>query len=164
MGDEGNLTSGFPFFVDLPDEAAAAKRADRYEQMNEMFNETVAEGELPEPNDPGTFDRAKIQWSEYEVMAERRDALRRFRELGTWRQQMVWPLAATPCVDARSFRIGNCLIINWVFERGTITMAMNPTDHPYDIPCEITSHPVSTGEFSQHGNVLRLGAWSAVVW
>jgi malto-oligosyltrehalose trehalohydrolase len=164
MGDEGNLVSGFPFFVDVPTEAAAAKRADRYKQMNEMFNERVGDGELPEPNDPQTFERAKLRWFEYDEKEERRASLRRFRELAGWRRAMVWPRAATPCLKAKCSRVGNCLILNWVFENGTLTMALNPSDHAHDVPCQITDHPVSTGEFSQHGDLLRLGGWSAVAW
>lgn len=164
MGDEGNLPSGFPFFVDLPEAAAAAKRAERYQQMHGMFHEDIAEGDLPEPNDPATFEQAKIRWQQYEDLAERRAAIERFRELGRWRRQKVWPLTATPCTDARSFRLGNCLIVNWDFEAGTLTMALNPTDGVHDLPWQITDHPVSTGEFSQQGEVLRLGPWSALAW
>lgn len=164
MGDEGNLTSGFPFFVDLTDAAAAPKRDDRYQQMREMFHEAVKEGALPDPNDPKTFEQAKLRWHEYSDMGERLSALERFRELGRWRQAKVWPLTATPCVDAKSFRIGNCLIVNWVFQRGTLTMALNPTDQPHDLPCRITDNPVSSGDFSQNHDILRLGEWSAVAW
>jgi maltooligosyltrehalose trehalohydrolase len=164
MGDEGNLSTGFPFFVDLSGTDAAPKREDRYKQMKEMFNETVADGALPDPNDPKTFEQAKLRWHEYDDMSRRRSALERFRELGRWRQEKVWPLTATPCVDAKSFRIGNCLIVNWVFQSGTLTMALNPTDRPHDLHCRITDNPVSTGQFSQHHEILRLGDWSAVAW
>jgi maltooligosyltrehalose trehalohydrolase len=164
MGDEGNLTSGFPFFVDLPDEAARAKSDDRYEQMRDMFKEEVKPGDLPEPNDLATFEVAKLPWEDYANLPERRAALDRFRTLARWRRQKLWPLAATPCLDAKSARHGNCIIVSWVFEAGTLSMALNPTAGPADIGCEVNSEPVSTGEFSQHGDVLRLGAWSAVAW
>jgi maltooligosyltrehalose trehalohydrolase len=61
-------------------------------------------------------------------------------------------------------RLGNCLIVHWIFAAGTLTMALNPTDRPDDIVCTIDRRPVSTGDFSQQGQVLRLGAWTAVVW
>ena len=128
MGDEGNLHSGFPFFVDLPAEAAAAKQADRYGQMKGMFHENIEQGGLPDPNDPAHFEQARLRWSEFDEKPERRAALDRFRQLGGWRRDMVWPLAATPCVDAQFVPHGNCLIVNWVFEIGTLTMALNPTD------------------------------------
>jgi len=163
MGDEGNLRSPFPYFLDMPADAAAKKAKDRYTQMKGMFHETISEGDLPDPNDRATFEKARLPWQEFES-SERRAALERFRQLGEWRRRLVWPLTATPCTDARSFRIGNCLIVNWMFEAGTLTMALNPTDQPHDIACQINGNPVSTGDFSQDGEVLRLGPWSAVVW
>jgi maltooligosyltrehalose trehalohydrolase len=77
---------------------------------------------------------------------------------------MVWPLAATPCTGSVSARQGNCIIVNWRFEAGTLSMALNPTASPHDIGCLVTGRPVSTGDWSRHGDVLRLGAWSAVAW
>ncbi len=164
MGDEGNLASPFPFFFDLPKNVAAEKDRDRYEQMAKIFNDPVKPGGLPDPNDPATFQSAKLPWEEYANREERRAALERFRQLLGWRRDRLWPLSATPCLDAKTARQGNCLIINWVFEAGTLSMAVNPTDAPADIACLITGSPVSTGDFAQNGAVLRLGAWSAVAW
>jgi maltooligosyltrehalose trehalohydrolase len=163
MGEEGHLCSSFPFFVDLPEAAAAAKQVDRYDQMRKIFNEEVELGELPDPNDPETFDKAKLRWEDFSV-DRYSEALARFRTLASYRRDKVWPLAATPCLDARTARVGNCLIINWIFEAGTLSMALNPNDHPGDIACIVTGPPVSTGQYSQNGDVLRLGAWSAIVW
>jgi maltooligosyltrehalose trehalohydrolase len=163
MGDEANVGSPFPFFVDLHEEAAQHKRDDRYKQMREIFNEDVKDGGLPDPNDPATFEMAKLRWDEY-YDAERRAALERFRTLARFRREMVWPLAATACLSSSSARQGNCLIVNWAFQAGTLSMALNPSDNPMDIACVICGAPVSTGEFSQHGEVLRLGGWSAVAW
>src|SRR5690606_34381176 len=56
MGDEGQLTTPFPFFVDVEDKAAERIRADRYEQMRTTFHQPdVADGDLPDPNDAETF-------------------------------------------------------------------------------------------------------------
>lgn len=163
MGDEANLTSGFPFFVDLPEGPARAKREDRYKQMAEMFGDEVEEGELPEPNDPSTFAMAKLPWQDY-TKKDRLDALDRFRTLARWRRERLWQLAATPCLEARTARQGNCLIVTWQFEGGALSMALNPTSSPADIGCGLNGDTVSTGEHSAHGEVLRLGAWSAVAW
>lgn len=164
MGDEGNLDSPFPFFIDLPEDAAKPKRDDRYKQMREIFHQDVEDGDLPEPNDPGTFEMAKVPWDDYARFPERRDALNHFRQLAQWRRDKVWPLSASPCLDAKSVRQGNCLIVSWVFEAGTLSMALNPTDRPADLACLVHDHSVSTGEYSQLGDVLRLGPWSAVAW
>src|SRR5690606_21362941 len=55
VGEEGHLRSKFPFFTDLPEEAAKAKQDDRYDQMEKIFNEDVPEEGLPWPNDVATF-------------------------------------------------------------------------------------------------------------
>ena len=163
MGDEGNLGSPFPFFVDLPPGAAEAVRADRYVQMREMFNEDVPDGALPDPNDPQTFEAAKLPWEDFHQQGHR-DALDRFRMLAGFRRDHVWPLAATPCLDARSSRQGNSLIVNWEFEAGTLSMALNPVDSPCEIACVVHGTPVSTGTVAQAGDNLQLGPWSAVAW
>jgi len=163
MGDEANLTSGFPFFVDLPPEAAAAKAEERYRQMHDMFHDEVAPGGLPDPNDPGTFETAKLAWSAYE-QPEHRAALERFRQLARWRRDRLWPLAATPCLEAVTARQGNCLIVSWVFEAGTLSMALNPTPHAFALNCLVQGPALSTGSFVQQGDLLHLGPWSAVAW
>lgn len=163
MGEEAHMRTPFPFFVDLSDEDAEVVRYDRYKQMRESFEEDIEPGELPDPNAPETFESAKLDWSDYEN-PERLAALERFRTLAAWRRDHIWPLAATHCVDAKSTRLGNAVIVNWVFEAGTLTMAINASDHPSDIPCLITGAPISTGRFSQTGEVLRLCSWSAVAW
>lgn len=163
MGEEGHLRTPFPFFIDLPGEAAEPKRADRYKQMRESFGEDVEDGQLPDPNAPETFMRAKLDWADYEN-PERRAALDRFRQLAGWRRDYLWPLPGTPCIDAKTVRQGTAIVVNWIFEAGTLTMALNPSDRPADIGCVITGSPLSTGQFSQDGQVLRLCAWSAVAW
>jgi len=164
MGDEGNLGTPFPFFFDLPEAVAKEKRDDRYDQLQNIFKHEVGPEGLPDPNDPATFQMAKLPWQDYESWPERRAALDRFRMLAGWRRERLWPLSATPCLDARTARQGNCLIVNWVFEAGILSMALNPSNLPADLNCTITAAPLSTGEFSQHGEVLRLGPWSAVAW
>jgi len=164
MGDEGNFSSPFPFFFDLPEKAAKSKRDDRYEQMRNVFKQEVPPEGLPDPNDLATFQSAKLDWLEYQRMPERRAALDRFRQLASWRRDRLWPLSSTPCLDAKTSRQGNRLILNWVFEAGMLSMALNPTNNAADLACIITGPPVSTGDFSQEGEVLRLGPWSAVAW
>lgn len=163
MGEEGQLRTPFPFFTDLPDAAAKAKQDDRYKQMEEMFNETVPEAGLPDPNDLATFEQAKLGWSDFEA-PEHRAALGRFRQLTAWRREKLWPLSASPHLDTKSYRYGNCLLVSWVFENGTLTMALNPSDQAGVLNCSLDGVPACTGEYSQDGRVLRLGPWSAVAW
>jgi malto-oligosyltrehalose trehalohydrolase len=163
MGDEASLASSFPFFVDMSDEEGEKANQRRYKEMSEMFMEPVEDGDLPHPNDPLTFEMAKLPWDAFGE-DQHLASLRRFRELASFRREKVWPLSATPCTDATSARHGQGLIINWMFQAGTLTLALNPTAAPLDMPCLIQGAPVSTGDFHQHGEVLRLGTWSAIAW
>lgn len=163
MGEEAHLCTPFPFFVDLPEDDAADVRDDRYEQMRKIFDEDVEEGDLPDPNAIGTFESAKLDWADYSK-PEPQAALERFRLLAAWRRDCVWPLSATRCLDAQTARQGTAIVVSWVYEAGVFTMALNAGDQPADIACVVTGHPVTTGEHEQHGDVLRLGRWSAVAW
>jgi maltooligosyltrehalose trehalohydrolase len=163
IGEEAHLRTHFPFFIDLPEEAAKPKRDDRYKQMRETFDEEVEDGELPDPNDPATFQMAKVDWSDF-ARQQQVEALTRFRQLALWRKDHIWPLAASRYLDAKSARQGNGLVVSWIFEAGTLTMALNADERPADIACVITAPPIAAGTYEQHGEVLRLGAWSAVAW
>lgn len=163
MGEEGNLRSPFPFFVDLPEDLGNAKAETRLEEMAIVFNERVPEGGLPHPNDPATFERAKLPWTDFNH-DENRAALERFRELARLRRELVWPLTRTICLASNSTRQGNGIIVNWVFEAGTLSMALNASDASTDLHCGLYGDPISTGEYDHQGNVMRLGPWSAVVW
>jgi len=163
MGEEANVRTHFPFFVDLPEQAAEAKRDERYRQMTELFDEDVPPQGLPDPNDPATFEMAKLDWEHFDT-EEGRAALERFRTLMRFRKDMLWPLAKTPCRDARTARQGNGIIVTWEFEAGNLTMALNPQDVPADLDCTIDRKPVTTGAVSVNDDVLRLGPWSACAW
>lgn len=163
MGEEAHLRTPFPFFIDLPPGPAKAKRDDREQQMRDIFKEAIPPRGLPDPNEESTFAIAKLAWSDFETEIGQA-ALQRFRQLAALRRERIWPLAATPCLDATTARQGQCLIVNWIFEGGILSMALNPNSHPADLNCLIKGHPVSTGAFSQNGDVLRLGACSAVSW
>jgi maltooligosyltrehalose trehalohydrolase len=163
MGDEANLNAPFPFFVDFDTADGDAADQRRYKEMREIFNEEVADGGLPHPNDPATFEKAKLPWAAYEK-EEHRAALTRFRELAGFRRDIVWPLTATPCEDATSARHEQGIIVSWIFAAGALNLALNPSGHALDMPCTLTGAPLSTGSFDLQGDVLRLGPWSAVAW
>src|SRR5690606_27250533 len=93
-----------------------------------------------------------------------RDSLERFRQFAAWRRDLLWRLAATPCLDATVVRQGNCLILNWTFAAGILSLVVNPTDATQDCACLICSRSIARGHYEQHGDVLRLGPWAAVAW
>ena len=164
MGDEANLETPFPFFFDLPEAFAAKKRNDRYVQLRDIFRFEIGPQGLPDPGEISTYEAAKLDWAEYSNRPERSAALDRFRTLAAWRRERVWPLAKTPCLEARTVRQGNCLVVTWRFEVATHSIALNPTDTQADMACIVAAPPVWTGDFIQNGEVLRLGSWSAVSW
>jgi malto-oligosyltrehalose trehalohydrolase len=163
MGEEAHLRCTFNFFVDLPDGAGKAKRADREKQMKEMFHQDAAYGTVTDPNAPEAFEHSKLAWAEF-AEPERQAALNRFRQLSGWRRELVWPLLKTKCLKSVSSRHDQCITVTWEFEAGWLTLALNPSDWPHDIPCVIRALPSTTGWFDQNGETLRLGAWSAVAW
>lgn len=163
MGEEAHATTPFPFFCDLSEDRADIVRADRYKQMRENFKEDVGQGGLPDPNALETFKKAVIDWNAFD-QPDRAASLERFRSLADWRKTHLWPLAATHCLDARTGRQGTAIVVSWIFEAGVLTMALNASDNPSDLACLVTNAPITTGDHSQQGDVLRLGPWSAIAW
>jgi len=164
MGDEAWLTSKFPFFYDLPEPAASQKRQDRYTQMKSIFNEDVEEGGLPDPQDPATFQMAKVDWSQLEQPAHR-EALDDFRAIAALRREQIWPLAATRCLDARSARQGSSgIICSWQYEAGCHNMALNPSDDEIEMSFQCGDAAATVGDVGVDGEQVRLGPWSAVIW
>ncbi len=53
------------------------------EQMREIFKEQVEDGGLPDPQDPRTFEMAKLDWGELD-QPRHREALDHFRHI--WRR------------------------------------------------------------------------------
>ncbi len=163
MGEEAHLRSPFPFFIDFPEQEAEAKRQDRDRQMREIFKEDVDEDGLPDPNDRATFLSAKIDWEAF-ASQQSQAALARFKTLNAWRKSHLWPLAATTCLDARSERIGRAIRVSWLYEAGTLVMALNPSDTSHDLPWAIAEDVLCTGIFERRPDGVRLGSWSAIAW
>jgi malto-oligosyltrehalose trehalohydrolase len=163
MGDEGWLTSKFPFFYDLPEPAASEKRDDRYDQMKNIFNEEVEEGGLPDPQDPTTFEMAKLDWSQYE-QPQNREAIENFRYMAALRREQIWPLSATKCLNAWSARQGNGIICSWQYEAGCHNMALNPTDTEIEMSFRCCDTAATVGNYRRDGERVWLGPWSAVIW
>ncbi|SMQ68746.1 maltooligosyl trehalose hydrolase [Devosia lucknowensis] len=163
MGEEAQVRSPFPYFFDLPEDAAAPKREDRYRQMREIFEQPVENGTLPDPNAVETFESARLDWAVLDGPTTR-PALERFRQLAAWRRQHVWPLLATKCLDAKSSRSGNAIHVRWIFEGGALAMVLNASATADEIGCVMAGEVVTTGSVAQHGARVRLGAWSAVAW
>ena len=151
MGDEAWITSKFPFFYDLPEPFASEKAADRYDQMRNIFNEEVEEGALPDPQDPATFEMAKLDWSQLE-QPEHREALDNFRHIAALRREHIWPLSATKCLNSWSARQGSGIICTWQYEAGCHNMALNPTDQEIEMSFQSADPAAVVGKFRRDGD------------
>lgn len=163
MGEEAHLRSPFPFFIDFPEKEAEAKRRDRERQMREIFKEDTGEDGLPDPNDRATFLSAKIDWDAFST-EQSQAALARFKTLAAWRETHLWPLASTTCLDATTTRKGNAIRVSWIYEAGTQTMALNPSDEASELPWPIPEDVLCTGSFERRPDGIRFGPWSAVAF
>jgi len=52
MGDEANLGTPFPFFFDLPEDVAKKKRANRYDQLRNIFKHEIGPEDSRTPMTP----------------------------------------------------------------------------------------------------------------
>ena len=163
MGEEAQVRCKFNFFFDLPEPLQSEKRDDRYVQMEGMFNEKVEPGGLPDPQDPDTFAKSKLDWDQF-TQPDHVAALDRFRELCALRRELVWPLSATRCLNAWSARQGDGLIVTWQYEAGTYNMLLNPTGEDVTMNVSLTELAASTGQFEFDNGKVKVGPWSALVW
>ncbi len=163
MGDEAWVTSKFPFFFDLPEPFATEKAEDRYDQMENIFGEEVEEGGLPDPQDPATFEMAKLDWSQLDQPWQQ-EVLANFRQMVALRRELLWPMTATKCLDARSARQGNGIICTWQYEAGSHNMVLNPTDGEIEMSFQSPEPAATVGSFRRDGDRVVLGPWSAAVW
>lgn len=163
MGEEAHLRCPFLFFFDLPEPVRSELRDNRYWQMENVFHTKVPPGSLPDPQDPATFERSRLAWDDY-GREQHRAALARFRELVELRRDLVWPLASTRCLEARSARQGDGVIVTWQYEAGTYTMLLNPTGDTAMMQVQLNQPVASTGRLEFHDGRIKAGPWSAMVW
>ena len=167
MGDEGNLQSGFPSSSISPrmPRKAQAGRPLQADARNVQASPMSRTATFPIQTIRRHSCRQSCPGRTTSKWRSARAALDRFRGPGrNGDGSKLWPLSATPCLDARTARQGNCLIVTWQFEAGSLSMALNPTSASADLACLVSSDPVFSGQYSFHGDVLRLGPWSAVAW
>ncbi|MGF1527272.1 MAG: malto-oligosyltrehalose trehalohydrolase, partial [Candidatus Competibacterales bacterium] len=107
MGEEFAAPSPFPFFCDFGPELAEAVTAGRRKEFArfEAFSSQRAQRRIPDPNDPATFESAKLDWR---VLSQESHQSRRryYQTLLALRHQWVVPrLAAT--VDLETQVLGD---------------------------------------------------------
>lgn len=132
MGEEWAASTPFPFFCDFEDELAQAVREGRRREFARFprFRKPEARELIPDPNDPQTFARAKLDWDE-PGQEPHRARLAMVQELLRLRRREVTPrLARAPGKAARFRRWGaHALDVSWTMGDGaTLMLTANLAD------------------------------------
>jgi maltooligosyltrehalose trehalohydrolase len=156
MGEEWGAATPWRFFTSHPEpELAEMVRAGRLEEFAQMEWDT---SEVPDPQDPRTFEVSRLDWSELE-RPRHAELLALTRRLITIRR--TYPDFTDPNFDqgrALSNDEGGWLLL----ERGEMIMVANFSDRPTEVDVGRAVDPVITiGQIEVAGDVVRLGPHSA---
>jgi 1,4-alpha-glucan branching enzyme/maltooligosyltrehalose trehalohydrolase len=133
MGEELDASAPFLFFCDFGPDLAAAVTRGRREEFGRFarFREPAARAAIPDPNDPATFERSKLDWRET-ALPGHRERLALYRELLRLRRVHVAPrLAGMPAPGAFTASEGSGLAVHWTLGDGArLHLAANLSDAP----------------------------------
>jgi maltooligosyltrehalose trehalohydrolase len=157
MGEEWGAATPWRFFTSHPEpELAEMVRAGRLEEFAQMEWDT---SDVPDPQDPRTFEVSRLDWSELE-RPRHADLLAFTRRLITIRR--TYPDFTNPSFDQErtlSSDEGGWLLL----ERGDMIMVVNFRNRPTEVSVGRAVDPVITiGQIEVVGDVVRLGPHSAV--
>lgn len=131
MGEEWGATSPFLYFTDHGDEALG--RAVREGRRSEFAAFGWDPKEIPDPQDPATFARSKLDWGELDKEDH--------ANLLDWHRRLIRMRKETPAlIDGRLdlVRTRQGGTDRWlVVERGPVTVACNFSPAPVDVPVAV---------------------------
>jgi len=139
MGEEWGARSPFLFFCDFgPDLAPQVAEGRRREFARfEAFSDPATRERIPDPNDPATFQRSVLDWSEAD-RSPHRDTLDRHRRLLDLRKRELLPrLIGAPGGSAEEMDLdGGAFRVTWRLGDGSrLTLLANPDESPVsDVP------------------------------
>ena len=121
MGEEFGAVQPFLFFCDFAPELAAAVAQGRRREFTRLAVAVGPDGTIPDPNDPATFQRCKLDWRSLE-QAPQRDWLALHRQLLHLRQQQISPRLAGMSAAPANFTLlqEQGLQVNWTLGDGTL--------------------------------------------
>ncbi|HEX5383991.1 MAG TPA: DUF3459 domain-containing protein, partial [Propionibacteriaceae bacterium] len=157
MGEEWGASTPWRFFTSHPEpELAEMVRAGRLEEFSQMQWET---SDVPDPQDPRTFEASKLDWSELE---QPRNA-----DLLALTKQLIAIRRTYPDFTDPRFDQGRALSddeAGWlILERGDMIMVINFHDRPTEVDLGRAVDPVIIlGDIEVAGDVVRLGSHSAI--
>jgi maltooligosyltrehalose trehalohydrolase len=157
MGEEWGASTPWRFFTSHPEpELAEMVRAGRLEEFSQMEWDT---SDVPDPQDPRTFELSRLDWSELEEPSHA-ELLELTRRLITIRRS--YPDFTNP-----SFEEGRAQSndeAGWLrLERGDMVMVVNFGDRATEVNLGRPVDPVIIiGQVEVSGDVVKLGPSSAV--
>jgi len=137
MGEEFAASAPFLFFCDFGPELAAAVTRGRREEFARFarFRDPAAQAAIPDPNDPATFARSKLDWRET-ALGGHRERLALYRRLLALRRAHIAPrLAGLAPPGAFTCIEPGALAVHWTLGDGArLHLAANFADAPARLP------------------------------
>jgi maltooligosyltrehalose trehalohydrolase len=158
MGEEWGASTPWQFFTSHPEaELGEIVAKGRLEEFAQMDWDT---SEVPNPQDPATFQRSKLDWSEVDAQPHA-DILALNRQLIELRR--TYPDLTDPRFSSVSARYDEDQ--QWfAVDRGAITFVVNFGGHPVDVDLRrAVDVLLSVGEGKESDGTVHLEAYSAVV-
>ncbi|WP_410639936.1 malto-oligosyltrehalose trehalohydrolase [Amycolatopsis sp. lyj-346] len=150
MGEEWAASTPWQFFASFPDpELAEAVRTGR---RREFSRHGWGESDVPDPMDPATVERSRLDWAEPERPGHR-EVLELYRALIRLRRQR--PELAGPWVA--DLRVDSAPDGSWlVLHRGGLRLAVNFGVGPVTLPLGATVSLLTWGEATVDGGAAHL--------
>ncbi|EKP26854.1 Malto-oligosyltrehalose trehalohydrolase [Klebsiella michiganensis] len=132
MGEEFGESNPFLFFTDFQGSLAKAVREGR---AKEFAGHAGHDKPVPDPNDPLTFIRSKLDWQKA-ASEEGKSWLRFTRNLILLRHRYIVPLLAEGGgVEGKILHTEpQALAVSWQFAGGTLSVALNIGEEPLALP------------------------------
>ncbi|RKS89940.1 maltooligosyl trehalose hydrolase [Microbacterium sp. AG790] len=148
MGEEWGACTPWQFFTSHPEpELAAATREGRKAEFARMgWDESL----VPDPNDPATFERSKLDWSELDEPAHAR-LLSLYRALARLRRDH----AELTDPDQRGHAAESVGAGRWVLHRDTASVYVNLSPEPWTV--DLTGREVWLATTTAHEHLVDAG-------
>jgi maltooligosyltrehalose trehalohydrolase len=157
MGEEWGATAPFLYFTAHEDAELASAVSEGRKREFAAFGWDPAS--IPDPQDPGTFERSKLDWSELGEQPHA-DLLEWHRRLIALRRE--WPELADGRLDRIEVEHG----VDWLtMTRGRVTVACNFGDAEVEVPAPGGRVLMASGKEPQvAGGTARLGPAGVTIW
>lgn len=159
MGEEWLASTPFQYFVDFADPELS--RAVRDGRRKEFGGFGAFAGEtVPDPTDPQTFARSRLDWSEI-ARSPHAEVLAETKALLQLRHEQVVPLTKTRFHGATCRRpTPDTLDIRWDFERGTLRFVAHFGDSEAVVDGPGSSSVIWASPGVEPGTDIRLQPWT----